>query len=339
MFQADANNQIYIGRPVGNNQLEFGYFAGGVNTAINDASLAGSTDWFTAGVTGSDSNNQLRGYINGAEIAASPFANAGVFVGNLSANNTVIGASSTVPANVWKGWLKDAICIYHGAVITPAQMATIHTMLAAGTMTKAWLDTEFGVGKWSWWKLNESFTSDGEGHAEGVAGGIGAGGAGKIYEQPVGGWAQHFANERWSCINGDNIMVADAKTADVLVTATINRFGDTGITLRYTDANNYIRAIIGAVNCQLIQVVAGVPTTLITAAAAAVVNAPITAILDGTSARLIYNNVLIGTTAVIDASLTGTKHGIYASRDFARAGSLTIYARGTNGEYEFLESF
>jgi len=341
-FFVDANNSFYISRVAANNRIQFIYEANGVVATMNETSYAGEVGWFTSGITGSDTNDQARAYKNGVEIAASPAVNAGVWTGNLTSSAVVIGAGTTAPINVWDGWLSDAILLY-GVVATPAQMATMHTHLDAGTLTEQILDAEFGVNNWSWWKLNESYQSDGLGHAEGIAGGIGSGGAGLQWEQPIGAFdinssdqfeCDLIENPGWGNIS---IAVAECKTQDVVITC--DGWAACGPCARYLDEDNLVMLYNnGAGTVVLREIVGGAINVLLSVAAVYVPGGNLRLIVDGQNVRAYYEDVLIGT-AVINSTLKSTKHGVSAIATPTRCDNLTIYARGTNGEYEILESF
>jgi len=156
--------------------------------------------------------------------------------------------------------------------------------------------------------------SDGLGHAEGIAGGLGAGGV-ATWTAQIGTWA----NAAGVCaaatlVGGIAIATAPTGQADVLHSAEVTRSaGDVGIVVRYVDADNYIYAIHDGTNAQLIKRVATAETTLINAAAAYAAGAMLQVITDGTSVDLFYNNKKIGTTQTIaDGALqTSTAHGLY----------------------------
>lgn len=336
-IQVDGNNYNGIAKLAGANTLYYAYNAGGVLKTVILGGAA-STDLMTLGQTWSLSADEFIAYYNGAQTGLTQNA-LGAWVGNLSATTCCVGSINTTPIQIWDGWVSDAIVLY-GVVATPAQMSDIHTHLDAGTMTESWLNSTFGAGTWSWWKLNESFESDGSGHAEGIAGGIGSGGDGLLYEQPVG--AFDYNGNTLHCSFQEALfafMVADCKTADVLITADLTRSAsNVGVVTRYTDSNNHLDAYHNGANAVLREYVGGVGNVLINVVAAYGAGNPIRLILDGTATRLYYNDVLIGT-AVVDSSLTGTKHGAFSAAVDNTIDNLTVYARGTSGEYEILESF
>lgn len=163
-------------------------------------------------------------------------------------------------------------------------------------------------------------TTDGLGHAEGVAGGIGIGGSGLTYTQ-IGTWANAIGTAACGTLDaGIGKAVVDGGVVDVLHEATITRTAGTmGVIVRWADADNYVYAYIlndGNNKATLRKVVGGVDSeviapTNISYAAAKVLRIQAFA----TKFRLFYNNVLIGTEQTIaDAGLqTGTKVGLFTT--------------------------
>lgn len=102
-IQRDVNNLVRVLRTAGiNNNLAFTRVANGVTTTINVGSLS-YTDWFSVLLSWSIAGNSLKVYINGVEVGSGV---AGAALGSgLSSTETVLGAASTVPANVHHGWL------------------------------------------------------------------------------------------------------------------------------------------------------------------------------------------------------------------------------------------
>jgi len=336
-FYVDANNTIDLTRDTVNSQLESNCVAGGVATSIVD-NVSGSVDWFTYGATYSDNANQHRSYIDGVESGGSPVANAGAMTGDLSAINTVIGAGSTAPASVWEGWIGDTITVY-GFAATPAQMLTIHNYLDAGTLTEQILNDMFGAKNWSWWKMNEYFISDGQGHGEGIVGGIGDGGAGKLWEQTIG--AFNIGASTLDCLfvlSSIAIAYTECHEPDIFAVAGLTRTGgNIGLCLRYIDDLNYIIAYHTGANAVLAEVIAGAPNLLINAVAAYGVGDLIKVYLCGNDARLYYDNDTIGTATVDSIFADATKHGVYSTSVGNVIEDLTIYAVGSDNEYRVLE--
>jgi hypothetical protein len=140
-------------------------------------------------------------------------------------------------------------------------------------------------------------------------------------------------------VTGMSIMVSELDTPDIMITAEmIMGAGNIGVSARYEDSDNYLLAYVNIANCVLLQRLAGANTFPISAAIAYADTLPIRLVLDGTDARLYYNNLLVGSASVSDA-ITGTKHGLFSGGVLnGTANNLTIYPRGTGNEYAILES-
>lgn len=198
--------------------------------------------------------------------------------------------------------------------------------------------------------FSASGTTDGLGHAEGVAGGLGSGGNGKAWNDPYGYGVWSTSVGIASCGDttglggGDAPYILNAGKADAIVTAPITRAGGTvGVIVRSdASADNYVKAEHNGTNARLIKVVAGTPTTLINTAATYSAGAEIRVIAEGTKFRLYYNNALIGSEQTIaDAALqSGTYCGIVSSGSGINSvDNLTVFARGAGGEYAALDNY
>ncbi len=218
------------------------------------------------------------------------------------------------------------------------QSVTVFDALDVRVPAALWLPTPLASDGFSSWG-----TTDGLGHAEGVAGGLGSGGSGLSWADNVGTWGASGGAAAASALTGGvAIATVDTSTADVLAAAKITRSaGDAGVVVRYADANNYVRGIHNGTNAQLVKVVGGTPTTLINAAATYSAGAEIRVICEGQKFRLYYNNALIGTEQTIaDAGLqSGTKQGLYSTDTSNTFDNTTCYARGSGGEYAALDAF
>ena len=122
--QVDGTNFLEM-RTDGAGNIAWRYDAGGV-TEFNQAPVAdlafvvyGMTWDISAGATG-----EVRYYIRGVPNGGVDVA-LGTWVGDLAAANVVIGAASTVPANVWSGNIGPAL-LYNEAK-TPAEMLYLST--------------------------------------------------------------------------------------------------------------------------------------------------------------------------------------------------------------------
>jgi len=104
IFQAGATNTVRLYRTSINNQIQFQYYAGGINANVSDTSLAGSTGWFHMALTVSKTADQVMAYLNGAKIGAT-VSGLGTWSGALLSTATLIGAGTTVPIQIWNGSL------------------------------------------------------------------------------------------------------------------------------------------------------------------------------------------------------------------------------------------
>lgn len=152
-------------------------------------------------------------------------------------------------------------------------------------------------------------STDGAGHAEAN------GGSGLVWAAQVGTWGIASNKAAASALAGGlAIATFEAGSVDTLIESDLVRStGNAGIVARYADSNNYLRAYHDGTNAVLQQVVAGTPTTLITAAATYAANASIRLHTRGARGLLYYNDLYIGTTSTINAGLTGTKCGLYTT--------------------------
>lgn len=101
--RADTNNSFAIFKSATNNTITFQIFAGGTLKTFNVGSLS-YTDWFHVAITLDADTDQAKGFINGVQVGSTQ-TGLGVWVGNLSTTQTVIGANNTSAANGHKGQL------------------------------------------------------------------------------------------------------------------------------------------------------------------------------------------------------------------------------------------
>lgn len=202
-----------------------------------------------------------------------------------------------------------------------------------------WLPTPPASAGFSAWG-----TSDGFGHAEGVAGGLGSGGSGLTWTDDTGEWGVTAGAAYSSGGTGtDETVHVDTAVADVIASVKVTRSaGSPGLIVRYADGANYVKAVHNGTNAQLIKMVAGTPTTLVNTAATYVAGAALLVICEGQKFRLYYNNALIGAEQTIaDAGLaSGTRQGM-TNRDGVGNSfdDFAVYARGTGGEYSALDNY
>ena len=106
-LSADANNYMLVRKAAANNQVDFIYDANAVieSQAATALTYSGLTPY---GITWSLSGDKVIYYIGGVQVGATD-TTLGVFTGNLGAAATVLGASATVPSNVFDGNLAHGI--------------------------------------------------------------------------------------------------------------------------------------------------------------------------------------------------------------------------------------
>lgn len=186
-------------------------------------------------------------------------------------------------------------------------------------------------------------TTDGLGHAEGVAGGLGAGGSGLTWTQAVGTWGASAGSAAASALSGGVAMTTvDTGKADVIVTAKVTRSGGNGgVICRYVDANNLVGARHTGTNAQLFKIVAGVATTLVDVVSTYAAGAEVRVICEGQKFRLYYNNALIGSEqSIADAALaSATLVGLRSTDTGNTFDDFRVWARGSGGEYAALDNY
>jgi hypothetical protein len=190
-----------------------------------------------------------------------------------------------------------------------------------------------------------SGTTDGKGHAEGVAGGIGEGGGGLAWQSGGSTWSVSGGKAVNTAPSGisQQVETVSASTADMLATvsiAAVSAGEKVGLVTNLdsvSNPQNYILSYHDGTNVKLDKVVAGSATGVISAETAFSANAELRVIKDGTTYRLYYNDTLIGTATISDASIiSNTRHGLFSTDASNTLDNFTLYARGTGNEYNIL---
>lgn len=182
-------------------------------------------------------------------------------------------------------------------------------------------------------------SSDGLGHAE--TSGIGSGGAGFAWTDTAGTWGVAGGVAACSALAGGlGLRTLTPDTANIVISCDLTRAGgNVGIVVRYADADNYVLACHDGTNAKVIQRLAGVETTPISAAAAYGAGRKILVNLSGQTIRLYYNNAVIGTKQTLDASLSGAVCGLYTTHTGNSFDNFLVRARGNEGQYSYLDKF
>ena len=187
-------------------------------------------------------------------------------------------------------------------------------------------------------------TSDGLGHQEGLAGGIGAGGGGVAWTDRLGTWGRAAGVASCSVldVSGIGIATATLNTADVLYSCVLGySAGSGGVIVRYTDAANYVYVINDGTNVKLFEVTTAVPypgTQRGTGIKAPAAGARLIVDVSGAASRVYYNEALIFAYASI-ADTTGKTIGLITSNVNNTFNDAVAYAKGTGNEYSILDKY
>ena len=289
--------------------------------------------------------------LNGAILAAAPAATGSITVGAVAAATTyqiavmmrAAGAMYLIKGGAFAAWCLlwiDAVGLNATAYPYIAQLGTTTAFVADYLRVPAacWLPTPLVSDGFSAWG-----STDGRGHAEGIAGGLGSGGSGKAWTNQSGTFGASGNVAQASALSGGvALATVNSGKTDVHVEVSLTRAaGAAGAVLAYVDASNYVRLVHDGTNAMLIKRVAGVETTVITSAATYGAGAKIRASRNGTEYRLWYNGATAGTAGTIaDAVFSGvTTQGIFTTDLGNTLDDLTIYAFGNGGEYAALDNY
>ena len=125
---ADDNNQVFFFKAAADNLFVLRYEANNIVSVITLTDHS-PVDWTMYTVTWDTSANgglgEVKVYLNGVQSGAT-LTNLGVWVGNLSDTETVIGAEDTIPTGVWDGSRTRLMVGYDLPVPTPAQVLSLY---------------------------------------------------------------------------------------------------------------------------------------------------------------------------------------------------------------------
>lgn len=183
--------------------------------------------------------------------------------------------------------------------------------------------------------------TDGLGHAEGVAGGIGSGGSGKTWSNGGATWSVSSAKAINTSPSGlsQKISVAQMSKANVFATAALTRAtAEVGLALSVDSASNPQNGVLvylDGTNCKIDKIVGGNVTNVRTTAVTYSAGARLAVVKEGMSYRVFYNDQLVGAENTIsDTSVVdNTLHGLYSTNAGNTLDGYTCYATGTSGEY------
>jgi hypothetical protein len=118
LLQVDGNNRIAIRKTVANDTIQLFRIASGTVKSVTDVSIT-DTLFHAWGITWSVADDEVIAYVGGIQSGA-VLNGIDNFVGNLHANNTVIGSTNAVAVEVWSGNL--AHVQLRSVALSPAQM-------------------------------------------------------------------------------------------------------------------------------------------------------------------------------------------------------------------------
>lgn len=118
----DGNNRIEIFKTATNNQLQFRYRAGGTSKDVTSTALNGSIAFFHIAITWSVAADQMKAYINGAQVGTTQ-TGLGTWAGSLAAASTLLGAGGTLPSTPSNGYQA-----HWGLHTTPLPLADIQKL-------------------------------------------------------------------------------------------------------------------------------------------------------------------------------------------------------------------
>lgn len=119
---ADANNRVYLAKSGSNNSLTFAHVAGGTskNALIAYSSLA----WFHLAMTWDKTADQVKAYLNGAQVGAT-LTGLGVWAGSLASTFTAISdQTSSGGTATWRGAIANP-ALFTRALTAP-QIASMY---------------------------------------------------------------------------------------------------------------------------------------------------------------------------------------------------------------------
>lgn len=240
-----------------------------------------------------------------------------------------------------RGGKYPATLLYHtsGDTRTPITPALVN-------YSATWESNYVGVPQDLWLpapELSDGFsaaTSDGLAHAE-VS--LGGGGSGLAWTDRLGTWGVGSGVRSCSELGAGDIGICTApitNTPHVVYSAKLTRSaGNVGVVVRYADADNYVYAYHDGTNVTLRKVLGGVDSEVMAATAATYsAGKRMVIIADCQRFKIIYNETAVGATQEItDAALqTGTGVGLFTSNTGNTFDDALCYARGVEGQYNFL---
>jgi len=125
----DGNNAIDVYKSITNNTLVFNRIAGGISDLVSTTVMGGNVNWFSTVLTWDTVTDELKVYINGAQVGATQ-TTLGTWVGALNNTLCAIGANGTGGSQPWYGYHAHGIVLNY--VATDSEIAQWNVISGAG---------------------------------------------------------------------------------------------------------------------------------------------------------------------------------------------------------------
>lgn len=103
-FLVNGSNYAVMFKHTANNTIRCDYSAGGTVETVSSTAVGGSLVFFSVAMTWSKAAEQMKVYINGAQVGTTQTA-LGVFAGTIPSTGARIGAAENAASNFWSGSL------------------------------------------------------------------------------------------------------------------------------------------------------------------------------------------------------------------------------------------
>ena len=125
-FSLGQGNNNYVGlfKNTTANEILIRFRGTSTNKDVTSTALGATTEWVHVAQTWSSAANEIKGFVNGAQIGATNTYQA--FTDPLAAGRCVVGAFTNVPASVWDGYL--AYAAVWKTPLTPAEVLSVATV-------------------------------------------------------------------------------------------------------------------------------------------------------------------------------------------------------------------
>lgn len=123
-MSADTDNALLIEKTATANTFRMAYIAGGTTVAVSPTIYSAGLfpEWRHLAITMTVAGDAVKVYVDGLQ-SGSTQTTLGTWSGAVASTLFTIGSGSTVPANVFKGWLQH--CAMWNAVLTDDEIADL----------------------------------------------------------------------------------------------------------------------------------------------------------------------------------------------------------------------